>query len=126
MSVLPFPPRAQWAWDARGHNRAVRVSPHPQENVVNLSVWRDELCVGTVRLQPDDVAALIAGLGHGLAELANRPGTPSATVAELADRLTRVETRLARPGWRTAATAAVARFRMALRRAPGPRSPLAS
>jgi hypothetical protein len=126
MSVLPFQPRAQWAWDARGPNRAVRVSPHPLENVVNLSVWRDDLCVGTVRLQPDDVAALVAGLGNGLAELAKRPVTPSATVAELADRLTRVETRLSRPAWRTAATAAAARFRSALRRAPGPRPPLAS
>jgi hypothetical protein len=100
MSVLPLPSRAHWAWDARGHERAVRVSPHPRENVVNLSVWREDLCVGTVRLRPADVAALIAGLTDGLADLAQRPANSSATVAELADRLTRVEERLARPNGR--------------------------
>ena len=126
MSVLPFPSPASWAWDARGHDRAVRVSPHPEENVVNLSVWREDVCVGTVRLRPADVAVLIAGLTDGLADLAERPAGTPATVAELADRLTRVESRLARPTWRTAATAAATRVRTALRRDPGPRPPLAS
>ena len=120
MSVLPFPSRAHWAWDARGHERAVRVSPHPRENVVNLSVWREDLCVGTVRLRPADVAALIAGLTDGLVDLAQRPANSASTVAELADRLTRVESRLARPTWRTTATTAAARVRTALRRDPGP------
>ena len=119
MSVLPFPSRAHWAWDARGHERAVRVSPHPEENVVNLSVWRDDVCVGTVRLQPADVAVLVAGLTDGLADLARRPAEP--TVAELVERLDRVESRLARPAWRTAAE----RVRAALGRAPGSRRPLA-
>jgi hypothetical protein len=117
MSVLPFPPRGRWAWDARGHDRAVRVSPHPQQNVVNLSVWRDDLCVGTVRLRPADVAVLITGLTDGLAELAQRRDDPSATVAELSDRLTRVESRLARPAWRTNALSAATRVRGALGRA---------
>jgi hypothetical protein len=119
MSVLPFQPRAQWAWDARGHNRAVRVSPHPHENVVNLSVWRDDLCVGTVRLQPADVAVLVAGLSAGLAELAKRPAEPTAGVAELADRLERVESRLARPPW-------AARLRTSFGRTLGSRRPRAS
>jgi hypothetical protein len=118
MSVLPFPSRAHWAWDARRHDRAVRVSPHPAENVVNLSVWRDELCVGTVRLRPADVSVLVSGLTDGLAELAQRPEEPSATVSELADRLARVESRLARPTWRTTVTAAAARVRTALGRHP--------
>ena len=81
MSVLPFPFRAHWAWDARSHDRAVRVSPHPRENVVNLSVWREDLCVGTVRLRPAEAAALIAGLVDGLAALARRPADTSAIVA---------------------------------------------
>ena len=109
MSVLPFQPRGRWAWDARGHDRAVRVSPHPDVNVVNLSVWRDDLCVGTVRLLPDEVSALVAGLTDGLVELARRPAAPSATVVDLEDRLSRVESQLARPSWRAAATAAAAR-----------------
>ena len=125
MSVLPFPSRSHWAWDARSHDRAVRVSPHAQENVVNLSVWRDDLCVGTVRLRPSDVAVLVAGLTEGLAELARRPADSAATVAELADRLDRLEAELARPTWRTQAAAAVARVRTAFTSTAGPRPPRA-
>lgn len=114
MSVLPFPPRSRWAWDARGHERAVRVSPHVDENVVNLSVWRDDLCVGTVRLRPDEVAALVAGLTDGLAALARHPAPPSASVGDLEDRLVRLETHLGRPSWRFRAGAAADRVRSAL------------
>jgi hypothetical protein len=119
MSVLPFPPRGRWAWDARGFERAVRVSPHPAENVVNLSVWRDDLCVGTVRLRPDEIAALVEGLTEGLARLAERPAGPA---ADLESRVTRLESRLARPAWRTAAATALERARAALARAEGPRT----
>jgi len=114
MSVMPFQPRSRWAWDARGSERAVRVSPHPDENLVNLSVWRDDLCVGTVRLLPDEVSALVAGLTDGLAELARRPVGSTATVADLEARLASVESRLTRPAWRTTAAA---RLRSALGRA---------
>jgi hypothetical protein len=120
MTVLPFQPRGRWAWDARGSERAVRVSPHPAENLVNLSVWRDDLCVGTVRLLPDEVTALVAGLTDGLAELARRPASPSATMAELEERLAEVESRLARPAWRATAATAAARLRTALGRASRP------
>jgi hypothetical protein len=123
MSVLPFQPRGHWAWDARGAERAVRVSPHPDENVVNLSVWRDDLCVGTVRLLPDEVSALVAGLTDGLVELSRRPAGPAATVADLEERLARVESRLTRPTWRTTATAAATRVRSALHRAANYGSP---
>src|SRR4051812_50094380 len=101
MSVLAFSPRGRWAWDARGHERAVRVSAHAPEGVVNLSMWRDDICVGTVRLQPDEVAGLVEGLTEGLARLAERPAAPALT--DLEDRLARIESRLARPAWRTAA-----------------------
>jgi hypothetical protein len=114
MSVLPFPPRGRWAWDARGFERAVRVSPHPAENVVNLSVWRDDLCVGTVRLLPNEVSALVTGLTDGLAALAGRAASADASVADLEDRLARVESRLSRSSWRSTATAAAARVRSAL------------
>jgi hypothetical protein len=114
MSVLPFQPRARWAWDARGSERAVRVSPHPAENVVNLSVWRDDLCVGTVRLAPDEVSALVTGLTDGLVALGARPGGSAATVTELEERLARVESRLARPAWHIAVAA---RLRSVLTRA---------
>src|SRR3954467_10433191 len=117
MSVLPFPPRGRWAWDARGHERAVRVTAHPPDGLVNLSVWRDDMCVGTVRLQPDEVAGLVEGLTEGLARLAERPAEPSSSINDLEDRLARIESRLARPAWRTAAATAVARAGAALARA---------
>ncbi len=110
-TVVRFPEqRGRWAWDARGNNRAVRVSAHARENVVNLSVWRDDVCVGTVRLLPDEVTALVTGLADGLAELASRPAG-SSDVRSLEERLarleSRLESRLEEPPWRTAATRAV-------------------
>jgi hypothetical protein len=120
MTVVRLPVHGRWAWDARGASRAVRVSPHVHENVVNLSLWRDDLCVGTVRLRPGEAASLVAGLTDGLAELADRPEAlppgdddPHA-LHEFELRLARIEARLAPPGWRTAVTAAVARARAAL------------
>jgi hypothetical protein len=119
MSVLPFPPRGRWAWDAPGHDCAVRVSAHASEGVVNLSMWRDEICVGTVRLQPDEVAGLVEELTEGLARLTERPAESLLTVSELEDRLARIEPCLARPAGRTAAATAVARAGAALARADG-------
>jgi hypothetical protein len=125
MTVVRLPVHGRWAWDARGDSRAVRVSTHTRENVVNLSVWRDETCVGTVRLRPAEAASLLAGLSDGLAELADRaddaePETDK--VRELELRLARLESRLDRPGWRTAVSAAAARATDALGlRRPGGR-----
>ena len=114
-TVVRFPEqRGRWAWDARGDNRAVRVSAHQREHLVNLSVWRDDLCVGTVRLRPDEAAALVTGLTEGLAQLATRPSATSPQVGDLEQRLTRLEERLAEPAWRTAATRAVRSVRDAL------------
>lgn len=94
-NVVRLPVRGRWAWDSRGANRAVRVSTHADENVLNLSVWRDDICVGTVRLAPAEVTALVAGLTDGLAELAERPVAEPASVNTLEERLAAVEARLA-------------------------------
>jgi hypothetical protein len=119
MSVLPFPPRGRWAWDARGHERAVRVSAHAPEGLINLSMWRDEICVGTVRLRPDEVAALVEGLTEGLVRLAERPADAGST-NDLEGRVARLESRLARLAWRTAAATALDRARAALGRTENP------
>ena len=105
-NVVRLPSSGRWAWDARGDSRAVRVSPHVEENVVNLSVWRDDICVGTVRLQPTEAAALVEGLTEGLAQLAERPVDDVARMRVMEARLARLEARIAEPAWRTAATAA--------------------
>jgi len=116
MTVLRLPARGRWAWDARGNNRAVRVSPHAHENVVNLSLWRDDICVGTVRLLPGEAASLVTGLTEGLAELADRPeaGTPAASaetdrMQEMELRLARIEAALAPPAWRSTVVATASR-----------------
>ncbi len=85
----------------------MRVSTHPESGLLNLSLWRDDTCVGTVRLRPDEAATLVAGLTEGLAQLADRPravGPDAATLAALETRLARLEE--PRPArWRQAADA---------------------
>jgi hypothetical protein len=67
VSVLPLPPRGEWFADARDGGRAMRVSWHAEAGCVVLSTWRDESCVATTRLTPDDAARLIGTLARGLA-----------------------------------------------------------
>ena len=109
MAVIALPTHGHWAWDARGDGRAVRVSAHEVVGLLNLSIWRDDVCVGTVRLAPEDAAALITGLGEGLAQLAAAgPPTPAADdarIRELEERLTVLERRP--PSWRRALDAVV-------------------
>jgi hypothetical protein len=105
MTVLALPTRGRWVWDAHDRTRAVRVSTHAEVGLLNLSIWRDDLCVGTVKLSPGEVADLVAGLTEGLARLADEPAPEpaDARVAVLEERLAAVEARLADPPWRRAA-----------------------
>jgi hypothetical protein len=52
--------------DARGAGRAMRLSWHPEADVVVLSLWREETCAGTFRMPHEDVAAFIDALIDGL------------------------------------------------------------
>ncbi len=114
-TVVRFPQqRGRWAWDARGDNRAVRVSAHGRERVINLSVWRDDLCVGTVRLGPAEAAALVTGLTDGLAQLTERPAPAPPEVGALEQRVASLEQRLARPAWRSVAARAARSVRGAV------------
>jgi len=70
MTVVPLPPRGEWFADARDGTRALRVSWHAEKGCVVLSSWRDDACVGTVRLSGADAARLIAALADGLAAAA--------------------------------------------------------
>ena len=107
MTVVRLPTRGQWAWDVRGEGRAARISTHVEAGFLNLSVWRHDTCVGTVRLEPGQVASLIRGLTEGLVELADRPPDGPNDVRELESRLARLEERLAAPPWRTVAARAL-------------------
>ena len=85
---------------------------------MNLSIWRNHLCVGTdicvgtVRLAADDVAKLVTGLTEGLALLAAvRSAAPEHGAERLAaaqERVTRLETRRRPPAWRRAGESVVA------------------
>jgi len=52
--------------DARGGDRALRVSWHQDKGLVVLSLWRDNVCAGSFRLGIDEVPDLIDLLRRGL------------------------------------------------------------
>jgi len=52
--------------DARGNGRAMRLTWHPEADVVVLSLWRDTTCAGTFRMPQADVAAFVDALIDGL------------------------------------------------------------
>ena len=52
--------------DARGGDRALRVSWHHDDGLVVLSLWRDNVCAGSFRLTVDEVPELIDVLRAGL------------------------------------------------------------
>lgn len=112
-TVVRLPVRGQWAWDVRGEGRAVRISAHVESGLVNLSVWRHDTCVGTVRLLPSEVANLVTGLSEGLAQMArdpredDGPDADARRLREMEQRVAGLEARMAARGrWRTLATQA--------------------
>jgi hypothetical protein len=54
--------------DPRGEDRSLRVTWHHDQDVVVLSLWRDNVCAGTFRLGADEVPDLISMLRTGLDE----------------------------------------------------------
>lgn len=84
-----FKPGSHWIADQRGEGRGVRVSSHVEAGFLVLSTWKEDAVVATMRLLPDEAAALVAGVADGLSRLAVRP-----TDADLAVRLAAVEARM--------------------------------
>jgi len=78
-----------WIEDQRGEGRGVRVSSHVEAGFLVLSTWKEDEVVATVRLLPDEAAALVAGVAEGLSRL-----TEHRTEAEVVARLADVESRL--------------------------------
>ena len=62
----PLPATGEVFLDARGDGRSLRVSWHPDADLVVLSLWREGLCAGTFRLPMDEVPDLIDVLRGGL------------------------------------------------------------
>jgi hypothetical protein len=60
----------RWVADGRGDGRGVRVSAHDEAGFLVVSTWKSGVCVGTVRLLPDEAADPVSGLAEGLSRLA--------------------------------------------------------
>jgi hypothetical protein len=65
VSVLPI--SGETFEDARDDGRFLRLSWHDAPNVCLLSLWRDEVCVGTFQLARESTPQLISALVDGLA-----------------------------------------------------------
>jgi hypothetical protein len=65
-AARPLPQLGSIYLDARGAERALRVSWHHDSGLVVLSLWRDNVCAGSFRLAVDEVPDLIAMLRAGL------------------------------------------------------------
>lgn len=62
----PLPTTGSIYFDARGGDRALRVSWHHDADLVVVSLWRDNVCSGSFRLAVDEVPDLIEMLRRGL------------------------------------------------------------
>ena len=63
----PLPETGSIFLDARGDDaRALRVSWHHEKGMVVLSLWRENVCAGSFRMDIDDVPEMIRTLRAGL------------------------------------------------------------
>ena len=64
--MTPLPATGEAFLDARGPERALRVSWHAESDVIVLSLWQGGTCTGSFRLPAEDVPDLIEALRAGL------------------------------------------------------------
>ncbi|MBK6873434.1 MAG: hypothetical protein IPJ14_08475 [Kineosporiaceae bacterium] len=69
MRVSPIPRRGDIVVGRDARGRALRVSSHPEQNRVVLSIWQDDTCVGTVRVSGQDLPELLRSLSQALVDL---------------------------------------------------------
>lgn len=69
MGGIATGPRRELFVDERGS--ALRATWHRERGQVVVSLWHDDVCVGTVRLEPDDATRLAGFLVGHLGELAS-------------------------------------------------------
>ncbi len=65
-AARPLPGVGSIFLDARGSERALRVSWHSEADLVVLSLWRDNVCAASFRLSIEEVPELIELLRDGL------------------------------------------------------------
>lgn len=64
--MTPLPATGEVFLDARGPERALRVSWHAESDVIVLSLWQGGTCTGSFRLPAEHVPDLIEALRAGL------------------------------------------------------------
>jgi hypothetical protein len=65
-AARPLPAVGSVFLDARGDERALRVSWHTEADLVVISLWRDNVCAASFRLAVEEVPELIDLLRSGL------------------------------------------------------------
>ncbi|MDP9417681.1 MAG: hypothetical protein M3P48_07605 [Actinomycetota bacterium] len=76
--VVAFPAAGAVFFDARGAERAMRISSHEEAGVLVLSLWRDDLCAATFRLPIEHAASFVAAV----VDLVATPRRAGSAVAE--------------------------------------------
>jgi hypothetical protein len=66
-----------YAIDERG--TLLRATWRPEHGFVNLSLWRDDVCVETFHLSPTEAASLMSFLARSLADAVSQPLSASAS-----------------------------------------------
>lgn len=69
MAVSPLPVHGGICFDVRDDGRLLRVSAHPDTELVTISIWREDRCVATCQLDPREATHLLGVLANALAAL---------------------------------------------------------
>jgi hypothetical protein len=77
--VTPLPWRGGIQPDIRNDGRSLRVSAHPIDGLVSLSLWRDDACIATHQMGATDVSGLISLLADSLGVLMEADGRGAAS-----------------------------------------------
>jgi hypothetical protein len=81
--------------DERG--TGLRVTWHPERDLVVLSVWQGDSCVGTFRMPVQDIPRLSGLLAAALGDWVDQSGDPGTTVGSDAGLSVQQRIRLSRP-----------------------------
>ncbi|MEO5877487.1 MAG: hypothetical protein ABIS86_20150 [Streptosporangiaceae bacterium] len=67
--ATPLPRTGEVFFDARGDDRALRLSWHPDAGVMVISVWNRGTCTATFRLPAGDVPGFVEAMSVGLPQV---------------------------------------------------------
>lgn len=86
-----------WFTDERSPHRNLRVNVHDEDGLVVLTTWRNNRCIGSIRLTMGEAGRLAQALVGGLTDAATRAPARSPSRSRTPRWLTRWLTRIRRP-----------------------------